>query len=523
MNVIVKNISLPYRESSDKAIYKAKVRLKKIGITAKECSIYRRSVDARRKNNILFVYSVLCKCDCKSAERLSEIDAVVEAAGSVDICFGSERLQNRPIVCGFGPCGMFSALLLAENGYMPIVIERGSDVFERKKEVEKFYKTGILNPESNIQFGAGGAGTFSDGKLITRINDSRQRYVLARLCEFGAPSDILIKAKPHIGTDKLLFICDNIARRITMLGGEILYNTKLREIKKSGEKVVCVVTDRGEIPCGCLVLATGHSARDTYSYLQKSGYMLEPKPFSVGVRIEHLREDIDKAMYGDCAGDPILGPAEYSLSKRVGDRGVYSFCMCPGGTVVAAAGEENAVVTNGMSEYARNGVNSNSAIAVSVTSDNPMEFQRMLERNAFRLGGGGYTAPCITLGDFMNDRCKNEPKRVLPTYMNGNTRVADLQSGLPKDITEMLKIGISSFGRALKGFDSPDSVLTGFETRTSAPFRIMRNENMTAIDNDNLYPAGEGAGYAGGITSAALDGVKVALKIMERYRSYSEK
>lgn len=523
MRVIVRNIVLPYRTPDGEAVGIAKKKLRGIGAGVLSGTVYRRSVDARKKSDIRFVYSVLCECDLKDPRRLGEIDASEENAAGITAELGSEKMQARPVVCGFGPAGMFAALILAENGYRPVVIERGADALTRKAEVERFFRTGILNTECNVQFGAGGAGTFSDGKLVTRINDPRSRYVLERFCEFGAPQDILVRAKPHVGTDRLLTVVSNIAGRITELGGEIRYGTRLDGIERNAFSARSVLTQKGEIPCGALVLATGHSARDTYAMLKSGGYSIEPKPFSVGVRIEHLRSDIDRALYGDCAGDPVLGAAEYTLSAHYGGRGVYSFCMCPGGQVIAAASQEGGVVTNGMSMYARDGVNSNAAIAVSMEADDPIAVQTAIEKAAYSEGGGDYCAPVQTVGDFLENRLKNTPSRIMPTYMGGGRfRVCSMDRVLPHDVCEMLRSGISGFGRIIEGFDVSDAVLTGAETRTSAPVRVLRSEAMTALGTDNIYPCGEGAGYAGGITSAALDGIRTALAIMKKYRSFSD-
>ena len=523
MNVIVKNIVLPYRRPQEEALGEAVKRLSRAGVKAKGKGIYRRSVDARKKNDIKFVYSVVCESENAPERALEKANAVVELETEIKAVCGGEKLSARPVVCGFGPAGMFAALLLAENGYMPLVIERGSDVERRRREIERFYQTGVLNTECNVQFGAGGAGTFSDGKLMTRINDPRCRYILERFVEFGAQEDILVKAKPHVGTDRLLGVVANIAERIESLGGRILYDTRLDGIKRVGTDAEAVHTTAGDIDCGCLVLATGHSARDTYEYLMKNGFQIAPKSFSVGVRIEHLRSDIEKALYGENAGDPLLGAAEYTLSAHMGDTGVYSFCMCPGGQVMAAASEEGGVVTNGMSEYARDGVNSNAALAVSMEERDPMAVQRMIERAAFAAGGGEYRAPVQTVGDFLEGKAVSEPSRVMPTYMGGERyRVCDLEKVLPHKVCEALRFGIGRFGRTISGFDAQDAVLTGAETRTSAPYRILRCEDLTALGSGNIYPCGEGAGYAGGITSASLDGVKTALAIMKKYRSISE-
>ena len=515
--IIVQNIRLPFTAPAEEAVNTALLRAKKAGLSVYDPCIYKRSVDSRHKDDILFVYSVSMACSNAKKSVLEKHGFVLQKQDWQPPQCGKEALYEPPVVCGFGPCGMFASLILAEQGYRPIVLERGSDVFYRKQEVERFMKLGILNTESNIQFGAGGAGTFSDGKLVTRISDPACRYIFERLCEFGAPKEIMYDAKPHVGTDKLLDVVDAISKRIISLGGKILYNTRMHSVNKRDGKAVSVMTDRGEIACGALLLAIGNSARDTYRYLISEGYELEKKPFSVGLRIEHLREDIDFAMYGKHAGDPILGAAPYNFSKRVGDVGVYTFCMCPGGEVIAATSEKGAVVTNGMSYYARDGVNSNSAILVSVAPDDPIEYQERLERAAFMAGGGEYYAPMQTVGDFLCGSVGMRPERVKPTYMGGKVRNYDLGSLFTKDICDMLKLGIASFDKSLNGFAAKDALLTGVETRTSAPLRIKRNADYIAAGTLNIYPCGEGAGYAGGITSAAADGLHTACALIERY------
>lgn len=523
MKIVVKNIRTPLSASEKDVMEQAYNRLAPL-IDKKSISgshIFRRSVDTRRRQ-ITLVWSVAVESDAVLTQsQLSSVDAseLLESDPLADIRTGDEESEHRPVIVGFGPCGMFCALLLAEAGYRPIVIERGDNVLTRTQQVGRFFKEGKLNTESNIQFGAGGAGTFSDGKLVTRINDTRTGYVLNRLYGFGAPKEITVNARPHIGTDKLLGIVSRIGARISELGGEVRYNTRLDGINFKNGKAVSVITSNGEIPCSALVLAIGHSARDTYSYLRGAGFKLLPKPFSVGVRIEHLREDIDKAVYGSQAGNPKLGSAEYALSKRIGDDCVYSFCMCPGGEVIAAASEEGGVVTNGMSAYRRNGVNSNAALAVNVMPDSdPIEFQRNLERAAFIMGGGDYSAPIQTVGDFLSHKYGTSPSRVLPTYRKGAVREGNLRKLFPERVSKMLEVGIRDFDKRIKGFSSSSALLTGVETRTSAPLRIVRNESMTAEGFDNIYPCGEGAGYAGGITSAAVDGIKVAEALIKRYK-----
>ncbi|MGM9679964.1 MAG: NAD(P)/FAD-dependent oxidoreductase [Eubacteriales bacterium] len=513
-------------DPDEKALSFASSRLRREGVFPKDLTVAKKSVDARKKEDIFFLYSVSAEIEkTVGAKKMTALDAVELKESDLSVAYGDQTLDAPPVVVGFGPCGMFHALLLAENGYRPTVLERGGNVRERQSAVDAFYRTGVLNPEQNIQFGAGGAGTFSDGKLMTRINDPKCSYVLERLCEFGAPKEILTCAKPHIGTDLLLGIVDRIANRITELGGRIEYHTKLIGMcTDSSGRVTAAVTDRGEIPCGTLTLAPGHSSRDTYLWLMDRGIAVEPKSFSVGVRIEHLQERISEALYGKYA--PILPPGEYSLSKRIGDRGVYSFCMCPGGVVVAATSEEGAVVTNGMSYHARDGKNANSALAVSVfpsdvggTPASAIAFQRSLERAAYGAGGGNYHAPVQTVGDFLTGKSGSEPTEVQSTYMGGDRfALCDLHEVLPPFVSSMLEIGIRDFGRKINGFDSPSALLTGVESRTSAPLRILRGSDGTALGHENLYPAGEGAGYAGGITSAAVDGIHSALAIMGKYK-----
>ena len=525
---LISGISLPFTCDESEAINSARLRMKRAGVDSSQLHfrLYKKSTDARKKQDIRFVYSVLAFSDAE----ISVNESVLERASvkaykeeKIEIKYGSEQLSAPPLVVGMGPCGMFAALLLAKNGYAPVLIDRGGSVDERVAEVDKFYKSGRLNVNTNIQFGAGGAGTFSDGKLVTRINDPKCNFVLETLKEFGAPEDILVKAKPHIGTDILRTVVSNILNEIERLGGKLIYNCTLEEINESGNHLIAR-TSVGDIECGACVLAVGHSARDTYGMLMDKGYEIAPKPFSVGVRIEHLQSDIDKALFGDLAGNERIGKGEYNLSYTLGERGVYTFCMCPGGEVVAAASEDGGVVVNGMSSYKRDGVNANSAVAVSVTPSDvgndvrrAIEFQRQLERSAFLSGGGDYTAPCQTVGDFLLGVVKNEPSRVRPTYMNGKCRVTNLRDVLPSFVSENLKTGLLSFDKKLSGFSASDAVLTGVETRTSAPLTVKRTEEMTAVTNNRVYPAGEGAGYAGGITSAAVDGVKVALKIMSRF------
>ncbi len=520
--ILIRDIVLPVTAPAAAAVAEAKKKLAPLvpGGEIVTASVYRRSVDARHSDALRFVYTVLIGTELSPApEALGRLNAVRMEDGTLTPETGTVPLSARPVVVGFGPGGMFAALLLAEQGYRPLVLERGEDTAERQAAVERFYRTKILDPSTNIQFGAGGAGTFSDGKLVTRINDPKCRWVLERFAGFGAPAEILTEAKPHVGTDRLLGVVGAIRDRIRSLGGEILFRTAFLSVKKTGERVTAVVTDRGEIQAGAVILAIGHSARDTAARLIADGFSLVPKPFSVGVRIEHLQEDIDRAMYGKFASRMDrygLKHAEYAFSRRVGNECVYTFCMCPGGEVVAAASEEGGVVTNGMSRYLRDGRNANAAIAVAVEAPEPVEFQRGLERAAFRMGGGEYRAPMQTVGDFLSGSHGKEPGRVLPTYMNGNVTPCDLHGLFPDRVSSMLELGIRDFDRKLHGFASPDAILTAAETRTSSPLRILREPGtLTAPGCVNLYPCGEGAGYAGGITSAAVDGLSCALALMK--------
>ena len=528
---IVNNITLPINASHKEAFIIAKRKLSALGLNTSDgqLSIYRRSVDARKKNDVKFVYSVIASGEFPSVpdDKLKSSGIVGYSYSEPQISIGEEKLESSVVVVGSGPCGLFAALLLAENGYKPTIIERGGSVAERNETIERFKRTRILDTNTNIQFGAGGAGTFSDGKLVTRVNDSMSAYVLKRFVEFGAPEEILYLAKPHIGTDVLSVVVDNMIDRIVALGGKIMYHTEFKDYKTSGSKITGIYTNNGPIDCSALILAIGHSARDTYHTLIERGFDIVAKPFSVGMRIEHSTQIIDRGMYGDFADNPKLGHAEYNLSYNTKERGVYTFCMCPGGTVVAATSENGGVVVNGMSAHARDGRNSNSAVCCSIFKEDygsdprsAIEFQRKIERAAFVAGGGDYSAPIITVGDFLSGKCVNEPTDILPTYMDGKgVRLADPSLYLPEKVVELLRRGILDFDRKIKGFAHPSAVLTGAETRTSAPLRIMRdNTTGLATGYDNLYPAGEGAGYAGGITSAAIDGIHTAIAVINKYK-----
>ncbi len=487
--------------------------------------IYKKSVDARDKNRIVFLYTVAIfpEKPLKAEERMPRGFEISEHHEPEFSCHLRNEKSERPVVVGFGPAGIFCAYALAKAGLEPVVIERGSDVDHRSQKVEAYWKKGVLDTETNVQFGEGGAGTFSDGKLLTRISDPLCSYVLQTLVDFGAPKEIRVLAKPHVGTDNLRTIVKNMRNEILRLGGKIYFDTKFSGFSTTSDGHVSSVTvnDTEKIRCTALFLCIGHSARDTFSVLMQNGMCLEPKPFSVGVRVEHLQEDIDTAMHGRFAHYEALGHAQYTLSAKKDGRAVYSFCMCPGGVVVASASDAGEIVTNGMSYYARDGKNANSAIAVSVdptdygnSVEGAIAYQKKIEQDAFLLAGADGAAPVQTLGDFLGVTTSSEPQRVLPTY-TGKTQLCAIDSLFRPEITEMLRFGFHMFEKRIYGFSAPDAVLTAPETRTSSPVRIPRNESGMASSFCGVYPCGEGAGYAGGITSAAVDGLKGALQYLQ--------
>lgn len=526
MALIISQIKTSLSEPRENAVGKA---LASAGIKPAEvvCAhIHKTSVDAR--HGVCFVSSVYAELNSARREealaaRRPNVSLLPKEGFSPMI--GTEVPDGKIYIAGFGPAGMFCALTLCEYGYKPVVLERGAAVEQRVPAVERYWKTGIPSPDANVQFGEGGAGTFSDGKLTTRINDPLCARVLEKLCEFGAPAEILTKAKPHVGTDKLRGVVKNLRERVIALGGEVRFLAPLEDIGLSGGRVRSVTVGGAAEKCGALVLAVGHSAHDTFGMLLKNGVALLPKPFSVGARIEHLQADIDRALYGEFAGHPALPPAEYNLSYRENGRGVYTFCMCPGGFVVASANADGTVVTNGMSNFDRAGANANSAVLVSVSPEDfgqqPLagaEFIRRLEEKAFALGsrGGRGHAPAMLTREFLGSGGAFSLGRVTPTYLPG-VQPADLRELFPDFVTDMLTKGLRQFDRRIKGFSDSDSVLTAVETRSSSPVRIPRGDNGAAACADNLYPCGEGAGYAGGIMSAAVDGIRTALQIMERF------
>lgn len=529
MAIIVNNISSPIKAEQSEVIAKA---LKTCGITdsdVKLSGIHKTSLDARKRAEIHFVHSVYLELHDKRLEKklCAENDKCKGFQPSeLDPVFGIERPSGRVIVAGFGPAGMFAALVLAKYGYRPLVLEMGADADKRSEIVEHFWKTGELDEKTNVQFGEGGAGTFSDGKLTTRIRDPRCRFVLESFVNFGADESVLIKAKPHIGTDVLKTVVKNIRKEIISLGGEIRFESPLKDIELINGKIRSVGIGGASAcreECAALIVACGHSARDTFYMLHDRGIELEPKSFSVGARIEHTRGAVDSSLYGEFAGNPYLPSGEYQLAHHTAaGRGVYTFCMCPGGTVVAAASESGGVVTNGMSEFARNGKNSNAAVVVSVSPDDfghgvfdGLEFARGIERAAYS-AASGYAAPATTVGGFFSGAPTLKGATVEPTYQRG-VAAYEFRKIFPNFVTEPLAEGLRAFSRKMKCFGDEGAILTAPETRTSSPIRIPRGEYLNSGYADNLYPCGEGAGYAGGIMSAATDGVRVALAIMKRF------
>lgn len=526
MAIIVNSVITTLEEKEPVVYEKTLKKLKIKPADVAHWAILKRSVDARNKNDIKLVYSVcvsLKKDEVAVVNGLKNPQILLKKEETLPIIKGSIPLKCRPVIVGFGPAGMFCALFLARHGYRPIVIERGADVDTRIAKVETFWKKGVLDANTNVQYGEGGAGTFSDGKLTTRINDPLCDFVLREFVKHGAPEDILIKAKPHIGTDLLRKVVKSIRKEIIQLGGEVVFENCLEGLICHNGKVTAAVTQQKTIETKVVVLAIGHSAHDTYRMLHNTDVLLEAKPFSVGVRIEHLQTEIDCALYGKYQGHPALPPGEYQLSYREGERAVYTFCMCPGGQVVASSSAEGEIVTNGMSYYARDGKNANSAIVVSVGPSDfgtdpfaAIAFQHKLEQKAFSCSNR-YAAPIQTAGLFLQGKGGAKIHRVIPTYPL-DTAEADFTRLFPNKITKMLKTGLTVFDKRIRGFACEDAVLTGVETRTSAPVRIPREkETMIAKTMDGIYPCGEGAGYAGGIMSAAVDGIKTALAIIKRY------
>ncbi len=497
-----------------------------------DLSVFKRSYDARKKSNIKLIYqldveltdsaekNVLESFAGKSFVRVSP-DTSYRFAAQADSNFPVGD-QQRPVIIGFGPCGILAALVLAQMGLKPIVLERGQDVRQRTKDTWGLWRERKLNTESNVQFGEGGAGTFSDGKLYSQVKDKNHlgRKVLTEFVKSGAPEEILYVSKPHIGTFKLVKMVENMRAEIIRLGGEVRFDSKVETIHRQTDGQITGLTlNKGEqLYTSHIVLAIGHSARDTFQMLLDQGVYIEAKPFSIGFRIEHPQSVIDHARFGDFVGHPILGAADYKLVHHCENgRSVYSFCMCPGGTVVAATSEEGRVVTNGMSQYSRNERNANSAIVVGIEPDKDypehvlagVDLQIELEKKAYEMGGKNYNAPVQLVGDFLRNKPSTELAGVTPSYQPGVT-LGDLTKALPEFAIAAIQEAIPVFDKQIKGFAMEDAVLTGIETRTSSPICIKRGKDFQNINTKGLYPAGEGAGYAGGILSAAIDGIKVA-------------
>ena len=506
-----------------------KLKIKPSEITS--YTIFKEAIDARKKEDIKFVYTVDVETP-KEAILLERYPNLKKSDNSY-VCppKGEALMNHRPVVVGSGPCGLFAALILAQQGFKPIVVERGKCVEERVKDVETFWKEGRFDPKSNVQFGEGGAGTFSDGKLTTQIKNKRCHKVLEEMVQAGAPEEILYKNKPHVGTDILRDVVKNIRKQIIGLGGTFRFETQLTDLEiENGQLKAVILNDTERLETEHCILAIGHSARDTFEMLYNRELRMEQKPFSMGMRVEHLQTWINEAQFGETfAHHPRLGAAEYKLVHHCENgRTVYSFCMCPGGYVIASASEDGRIVTNGMSEHARDGENANSAILVNVgpedfEGDHPlagMYLQRQFEETAFKLGGSNYKAPVQRLGDFLENKATTELGIVKSTYTPGVT-LSNLKAEMPSFMGEAIDEAMQAFGKKIKHFDHPDALFTGFETRSSSPIRLPRNESYES-NVKGIYPAGEGAGYAGGISSAAVDGIQIAEVIVQNYKGVSK-